>query len=140
MTHIILRKLIEAEIKRTLSESAVEPSEQIIKLVQKEIKAKTGIVCTLSLDKTNRTSLFYTFDLSNQIKTPVMNALFDTMSLDVTCQQIPNSIGGYSFEVSINYTHPSRGSNGLELGTVFVENGKVSSRFRGKIRTSETPY
>lgn len=117
------------ENRKRLTEALIPPSEQMLKLVQKEIKAKTGIVCTLSLDKNGKTAIIYTFDLSNQIRTPVMNALFETMSLDVQCRQIPNSIGGYSFVVSINYTHPGRGSNGLELGTVFVENGKVTSRF-----------
>ena len=133
-----LKSLIEG--RKKLREDVVAPSEQAIKLVQKEIKAKTGIVCTLALDKSTRTALYYSFDLSSQIRTPVMNALFETMSLDVICQEIPNSIGGYMFQVSINYTHPGYGSNGLELGTVWIENGKVTSKFRGKVRKSETPY
>jgi hypothetical protein len=133
-----LKSILEG--RKQITEEVVPPSEQLIKMVQKEIKAKTGITCILSLDKSSRTALFYSFDLTSQIRTPVMNALFETMALDVTCQEIPNSIGGYVFKVDIDYTHPGRGSNGIELGTIWIENGKVTSRFRGKVRKSETPY
>ena len=134
-----LKSLIEG--RKKLHEDVVAPSEQAIKLVQKEIKAKTGIVCTLSLDKSTRTALYYSFDLSSQIRTPVMNALFESMSLVVLCQEIPNSIGGYTFHVKINYTHPGYGFDVIDLGTVLIENGKVTSKFRGgKVRKSATPY
>ena len=134
-----LKNILEGQ-RKSLTEEVIAPSDQIIKLVQKEIKSKTGIICTLTVDKNTRTSIYYSFDLTSQIRTPVLNALFSTMTLDVACQEIPNSIGGYSFVISINYTHPGSGSNGLDLGTVWVENGKVTSRFRGKARKVETPY
>ena len=135
-----LRRLIESEIKTVLNEAVVEPSEQVIKGVQKELKMKTGINAMLSLDKTGKSELYYTFDLSKEIRTPVLQALFASLSLDVTCRQIPNSIGGYAFEISVNYTHPQRGSNGLDIGTIYFENGKFTSKFRTVARKSETPY
>lgn len=128
------------ESKSRLTEEAIEPSEQLIKGVQKELKMKTGINAMLALDVKTKTALFYTFDLSKEIRTPVLQQLFDTMSLTAVCRSIPNSVGGYAFEISINYTHPNRGSNGLELGTIYYENNKFTSKFYSKVRKSETPY
>lgn len=133
-----LKNLIEG--RRKLTEAVIEPSEQIIKGVQKELKLKTGINAVLGLDKKSPSALYYTMDLSKEIRTPVLQALFATLSLDITCRQIPNSIGGYAFEVSINYTHPQRGSNGLDIGTVYYTEGKFKSKFKTAARASETPY
>jgi hypothetical protein len=123
-----LRKLIEAEIKSALNEEIIEPSEQVLKGVQKELKLKTGIIAMLGLEKKSPAALYYTMDLSREIKTPVLQALFSTLTLDVTCRPIPQSIGGYSFDLSINYKHPQGGSNGKNLGTIFFMNGKFTSR------------
>ena len=148
MKSIDIKNIIRAELNKVLSESKkrlteaelVEPSEQIIKTVQKELKLKTGITATLGLDKKGKTVFMYTSDLSIEIRTPVLQQLFETLSLDVTCAPIPNVIGGYSFSVSINYVHPNRGSNGVELGTIFYKDNKVTSKFRSIVRKSETPY
>jgi len=137
---IHLKKLIGTGIKTQLTENVVEPSEQIIKGVQKELKMKTGINAMLSLNKSGKSELYYSYDLSKEIRTPVLQALFDTLSLDIVCRQIPNSIGGYAFQISINYTHPQRGSNGLDIGSIYFENGKFTSKFYTKARKSETPY
>jgi len=128
------------ERKRVLREEVIEPTEQLIKGVQKELKMKTGINAMLGLDKKTPAALYYSMDLAKEIRTPVLQALFNTLSLDVVCRQIPNSIGGYSFEVSINYTHPQRGSNGLDIGTIWYVDGKFKSRFNTKARASETAY
>ena len=148
MKSIDIKNIIRAELNKVLSESKkrlteaelVEPSEQIIKGVQKELKLKTGINSTLGLNKKGKTMFMYTFDLSREIRTPVLQQLFETLSLDVICAPLPNSIGGYSFSVSINYVHPNRGSNGVELGTIFYKDNKFTSKFRALARKSETPY
>jgi hypothetical protein len=125
-----LKKLIESEVKAALKESTiVEPSEQIIKDMMKELKLKTGIIATVTLDQTNRNVITYTADLSKEIRTPIMRALFNTLTLDISCRSIPQSIGGYAFNIAINYTHPQGGSNGKTLGTIFAQNGKFTSRF-----------
>jgi hypothetical protein len=124
-----LRKLIEAEIRSALNEDVIEPSEQVIKGVQKELKMKTGIIATLGVEKKTPMALYYTCDLSKEIRTPILQSLFSTLSLDVTCRSIPQSIGGYAFEVSINYTHPQGGSNGKNIGTIYLQNSKFTSRF-----------
>ena len=128
------------ESKSRLTEEVIEPSEQIIKGVQKELKMKTGINAVLGLDVKSKTALYYTSDLSKEIRTPILQQLFDSMNLTAVCRAIPNSVGGYAFEISINYTHPNRGSNGLDLGTIFYENNKFTSKFYSKVRKSETPY
>jgi len=133
-----LKTLLEKKGK--LTEEVIEPSEQVIKGVQKELKMKTGINAVLGLDKKSPTALYYSTDLSKEVRTPVLQALFSTLSLDVSCRQIPNSIGGYAFEVSINYTHPQKGSNGLDIGTIWYMDGKFKSKFNTKARASETPY
>ena len=133
-----LKSLIEN--RKRLTEEVIEPSEQVIKGVQKELKMKTGINVVLGLDVKSKTALYYTSDLSKEIRTPVLQQLFDSMNLTAICRSIPNSVGGYAFEISINYTHPNRGSNGLDLGTIFYENNKFTSKFYSKVRKSETPY
>jgi hypothetical protein len=128
-----LKKLIESELQSILNESIVEPSEQVLKAVQAELKAQTGINIALSKAAQRKSSpniISYTADLAREIRTPVMNSLFQTLVLNASCSEIPNSIGGYSFEISIDYTHPQGGSNGITLGNIFYTNGKVTSRFR----------
>ena len=117
------------ESRKRLTEEIVEPSEQIIKGLQKHLKLKTGIIATLGLEKIKPTYAYYTCDLSKEIRTPVLQALFSSMTLDVTCSTIPNEIGGYAFSISINYTHPTGGSNGLTIGTIWYTNGTWKSRF-----------
>jgi len=128
-----LKKLIESELQSILNESIVEPSEQVLKAVQAELKARTGINIALSKAAQRKSSpniISYTADLAREIRTPVMNSLFQTLVLNASCREIPNSIGGYSFEISIDYTHPQGGSNGITLGNIFYTNGRVTSRFR----------
>lgn len=126
--------------KQRLVENIVEPSEQVIKGVQKELKMKTGIVTTLGLEKVANSGIYYSSDLSKEIRTPVLQQLFETLTLDVSCNPLPNTVGGYAFNISINYKHPNKGSNGIDLGTIFYKENKFTSRFSGKVRTSELPY
>ena len=126
----LFKQLMESEIKKSLNEfEVIEPSEQIIKAMMKVLKLKTGIIATVTVDQTKANVITYTADLSKEIRTPVMQALFSALTLDISCRSIPQSIGGYSFDISINYTHPQGGSNGKNLGTIFLQNGKFTSRF-----------
>jgi hypothetical protein len=123
-----LKDLLEFK-KGRLNEEVVEPSEQIIKGVQKELKMKTGIIAVLGLDKKKPEILYYMSDLSKEIRTPILQSLFNSMTLDVSCSTLTNSVGGYMFNVSINYTHPGAGSNGRDIGTIWYQDGKFKSRF-----------
>jgi len=128
-----LKKIIESEIQAALNEAITEPSEQILKMIQNELKAQTGINAPLTKARQRKSSpntIYYVSDLVKEIRTPVMNSLFRTLELNVMCEEIPNRIGGYAFVISIDYTHPQGGSNGIDLGTIFYVNGKISSRFR----------
>ena len=123
-----LKDILESK-KGRLNEEVAEPSEQIIKGVQKELKLKTGIIATLGLDKKRPEVIYYMSDLSKEIRTPVLQSLFNAMTLDISCSTMRNSVGGYVFGVSINYTHPGGGSNGRDIGTIWYQDGKFKSRF-----------
>lgn len=126
-----LRKIIADEIKKALQEdinSIQEPSEQIIKGVQKVLKLKTGINVQLTVEKSKANVIYYTADLSKEIRTPVLQSIFTTLSLNVSCRALTNVIGGYSFDVSVDWTHPQGGSNGKNIGTIFYQNNKFSAR------------
>ena len=122
-----LKDLLES--KKRLNEEVAEPSEQIIKGVQKQLKLKTGIIATLGLIKQKPEVLYYGCDLSKEIRTPVLQSLFNAMPLDVTCTPMRDTIGGYVFGIAINYTHPGAGSNGRDIGTIWYVDGKFKSRF-----------
>lgn len=126
-----LRKLIANEIKKALKEdinTMSEPSDQIIKGFQKALKLKTGINAQITIEKSKPNVIYYTADLVKEIRTPVMQAIFSTLSLNVSCREIPNVIGGYAFDVSIDWTHPQGGSNGKNIGTIFYQNNKFTAR------------
>lgn len=123
-----LKDILESK-KGRLNEEVAEPSEQIIKGLQKELKLKTGIIATLGLDKKKPEVIYYMSDLSKEIRTPVLQSLFNTLTLDVSCSTMRNTIGGYVFNISINYTHPGGGSNGRDIGTIWYQDGKFKSRF-----------
>lgn len=122
-----LKSLLEAK-RKPLREAVVEPSEQILKGMLKELKMQTGINALVTLDKSTPTALYYMADLSKEIRTPVMRALFKSLTLDISCSQIPNVIGGYAFDISINYSHPQGGSNGKNLGVIYFQNNKFISK------------
>lgn len=125
--NIKLKTILESETQ-PLVEQVVEPSEQILKGFSKVLKMKTGINAQFALTKTTPNVLYYEADASNEIKTPIMKALFQTLTIDVAVTQIPNVIGGYAFRISINYTHPQGGSNGKDIGTILFQNNKFTTR------------
>ena len=115
-------------LKRKLNEDISEPSEQILKGAMKALKIKTGINAQLTLVKSKPEVLYYTMDVTKDLRSPLMLAIFENMTLDVTCRNVPNSIGGYAFEISANWKHKGGGSNGKDIGVVFFENGKYTVR------------
>lgn len=121
-------KLTSILKKSTLNENVVEPSEQIIKGAMKALKIKTGINAQLTLIKTKPDVLYYTMDVTKDLRSPLMLAIFEAMTLDVACRNVPNSIGGYAFAISANWKHKGGGSNGKDIGVVFFDNGKYTVR------------
>ena len=115
-------------LKRKLNEDVVEPSEQILKGAMKALKIKTGINAQLTLVKSKPNILYYTMDVTKDLRSPLMQAIFETMTLDVTCRDTPNSVGGYAFEISANWKHKGGCANGKDIGVVFFENGKYTVR------------
>lgn len=115
-------------LKRKLNEDISEPSDQILKGAMKALKIKTGINAQLTLIKSKPEVLYYTMDVTKDLRSPLMLAIFENMTLDVTCRNVPNSIGGYAFEISANWKHKGGGSNGKDIGVVFFENGKYTVR------------
>lgn len=113
---------------KPLQEAAlVEPSEQIIKAVMQELKAKTGIIATVTPSKVEPTYIIYTADMSKEVRTPYLKSIFADMNLTLECQAIQNQIGGYSFKIDANWTLLSKGTNGATLGWIAYRNGKISS-------------
>jgi hypothetical protein len=126
-----LKNLIREEVKKSLKESVlVEPSEQIIKAVMQELKAKTGIIATIAPSTIRPSYIIYMADMSKEVRSPYLKSIFADMSLTLECRSIENVIGGYSFQVNANWTLLSRGTNGATLGSILYRNGKVSSTFR----------
>jgi hypothetical protein len=70
----------------------------------------------------------YEYDFSKEIKTAVMRSMFKELSLSVVVYPLQNEIGGYSFKFQWGYKHPSGGSNGLTIGTMFFTQGKYQFR------------
>ena len=127
-----LRTLIREEARKILSEEITEPSEQILKGAMAYFKQQTGITTGMpALDfKSKRyETINYSISLDKEVRTPVMKALFSTLTLDISVAGLRDEIGGYSFSFSINYKHPDGGRNGKSIGTVFYSNGKYTGRF-----------
>ena len=131
MKLIELRKTIREEVKKVINESTlVEPSEQILKAVMQELKAKTGIIATVVPSTIRPSYIIYMADMSKEVRTAYLKSIFADMSLTLECRSIENVIGGYSFQVNANWTLLSRGTNGATLGSILYRNGKVTSTFR----------
>ena len=127
-----LRTLIREEARKILSEEITEPSEQILKGAMAYFKQQTGITTGMpALDfKSKRyETINYSISLDKEVRTPVMKALFSTLTLGISVAGLRDEIGGYSFSFSINYKHPDGGRNGKSIGTVFYSNGKYTGRF-----------
>ena len=107
----------------------VEPSEQILKAVMHELKAKTGIIATVAPSTVTPNYIIYQADMSKEVRTPYLKSIFADMNLTLECNSIENVIGGYSFKVDANWTLLTKGTNGSTLGMIVYRNGKISSNF-----------
>ena len=124
-----LKQLIVQEVRSALREEISEPSDQMLKSVMSFFKSKTGINALLPVlsHKSKRFDiLIYNTDLSKEIRTPVLQSLFETLSLKIEVANLKNSIGGYTFTFQIEYTHPGGGSNGRTIGTVIYKDNRLS--------------
>jgi hypothetical protein len=93
-----LRKLIESEVRKALTESITEPSEQVLKGAVDVFRQQTGInPATPSVSKKGNNFVIYSSSLEKEIRTNIMKAMFNTLSLEVVATPLPNIIGGYSF-------------------------------------------
>ena len=130
-----LKKFILAEVKKALAEAVPgefeAPSEQIMNGALKTFKQQTGIVIPagpMPEGKKGRGYIQYEYDFSKEIKTAVMRSMFKSLSLGITVYPMSDEIGGYSFKFQWSYTHPTGGSNGLTIGTMFFSQGKYQFR------------
>jgi len=126
-----LRKLIESEIQAALNEEIVEPSDQVLKQATAYFKDKTGINVSIPMlrGKSRRyNEIYYETDLEKEIRTPAMKALFSSLVLSVTVEELRNAIGGYQFDYSLTYSHPNGKSDKLHLGIIYYRNNIFSSK------------
>ena len=125
-----LRKLIESEVRKALTEAIVEPSEQVLKGAVDVFRQQTGInPATPSLTKKGNNFAIYSTSLEKEIRTNIMKAMFNTLSLEVAVTPLPNMIGGYSFLFRFKFMHPFGKQETLESGTVLFKNNKFTAQF-----------
>jgi hypothetical protein len=125
-----LRKLIESEVRKALTESITEPSEQLLKGAVDVFRQQTGInPATPSVTKKGNNFVIYSTSLEKEIRTNIMKAMFNTLSLEVVATPLPNIIGGYSFLFRFKFMHPFGKQETLESGTVLFKNNKFTAQF-----------
>ena len=130
-----LKKFILAEVKKAIAEAVPgefeAPSEQIMNGALKTFKQQTGIVIPagpMPEGRKGRNYIEYEYDFSKEIKTAVMRSMFKTLDLSIMVYPMTDEIGGYVFKFQWSYTHPTGGSNGLTIGTMFFTQGKYQFR------------
>jgi hypothetical protein len=115
-----LRKLIRTAIYETLNEEAFpEPSEDLLKQAMAVFKTNTGInvpMPTLKVKDKRYELVIYEIDMAKQLNTPLLKALYSSMTLKVEASSISSKIGGFAFKFTLQWRHPSGGSNGYTLG------------------------
>ena len=125
-----LKKLIESEVRKALNEAVVEPSEQVLKGAVDVFRQRTGInPATPTLSKKGNTVVVYAASLEKEIRTNIMKAMFNSLSLEVVATPLPNIIGGYSFLFRFKFVRPFGRQETLESGTVLFKNNKFTAQF-----------
>jgi hypothetical protein len=125
-----LKKLIESEVRKALTESITEPSEQILKGAVDVFRQQTGInPATPTLTKKGNNVVVYSTSLEKEIRTNIMKAMFNSLALEVVVTPLPNIIGGYTFLFRFKFVHPFGKQETLESGTVLFKNNKFSAQF-----------
>jgi hypothetical protein len=130
MSKTALKKLIESEIRKVLTEAVTEPSEQTLKGAVDIFRQQTGInVATPTLISKDSRSVTYSVSLDKEIRTNIMKALFNSLSLEVITTPLQNSIGGFSFNFFLSYRHPGEKESSMSIGRVDFKNNKYVTRF-----------
>jgi hypothetical protein len=130
MSKTTLTKLIESEVRKVLTEAITEPSEQILKGAVDIFRQQTGInVATPTLISKDSRSVSYSVSLDKEIRTNIMKALFNSLSLEVIAVPLQNSIGGFRFNFFLNYKHPGERESSMSIGRVDFKNNKYVTRF-----------
>jgi len=125
-----LKRLIESEVRKALTESITEPSEQILKGAVDVFRQQTGInPATPTLTKKGNNVVVYSTSLEKEIRTNIMKAMFNSLALEVVVTPLPNIIGGYTFLFRFKFVHPFGKQETLESGTVLFKNNKFSAQF-----------
>ena len=93
-------------------------------------RQQTGInPATPSVTKKGNNFVIYSTSLEKEIRTNIMKAMFNTLSLEVVVTPLPNIIGGYSFLFRFKFMHPFGKQETLESGTVLFKNNKFTAQF-----------
>ena len=125
-----LKRLIESEVRKALTESITEPSEQLLKGAVDVFRQQTGInPATPTLTKKGNNVVVYSTSLEKEIRTNIMKAMFNSLALEVVVTPLPNIIGGYTFLFRFKFVHPFGKQETLESGTVLFKNNKFSAQF-----------
>jgi hypothetical protein len=74
-------------------------------------------------------TITYTTSLNKEIRTSLTKILFSNIDLNITVNEVPNTIGGYEFKFSIHYTHPDGHDNTYYIGSVNFVNNKLTPKF-----------
>lgn len=130
MDKITLKSIIEG--KSYLNEDITEPSEQVLKGVMALFKQATGMNPAFPAIKTKSkrlNTITYTTSLNKEIRTSLTKILFSNIDLNITVNEVPNTIGGYEFKFSIHYTHPDGHDNTYYIGSVNFVNNKLTPKF-----------
>jgi hypothetical protein len=130
MSKTALKKLIESEIRKALTEAVAEPSEQVLKGAVDIFRQQTGInIATPTLISKDSRSATYSVSLDKEIRTNIMKALFNSLSLEVIAIPLINSIGGFEFSFFLNFTHPNSKRESINIGSVYFKNNKYITKF-----------
>jgi ATP-dependent phosphoenolpyruvate carboxykinase len=134
-----LKSLINTEVRRVinvtpnLNEIAVVsnfsiPSDQVMKSVSNELKSKTGVIANFTAGRVVSDTAYYTADMSKDIKTPVLNLLFNSITLSMECTALKNTIFGYLF-ILYGIIVSKSGTSTVKLGTIrYNNNGTITSK------------
>jgi hypothetical protein len=130
MDKITLKSLVEG--RRSLKESIVEPSEQLLKGVMALFKQTTGLNPAFpSIKSRNKRydTITYSSSLNKEIRTSLTKLLFSNIDLNVEVEEVPNSIGGYEFKFSLKYQHPDGSPEVYYVGSIEFKNNKLIPKF-----------
>jgi hypothetical protein len=102
-----IQRMIKEELAETIIDNFSVPSDQVLKDITREIKAKTGIIIPVFTSSPattyNHATVVYTSDMSKDIKTSFLSAMFNSLELIIECYNIRSIIGGYEFRIYGKY-------------------------------------